>query len=39
MKTPEGKAKVLKQLVDREVVDRGTLLEMRVHKSMLEKKP
>ena len=39
MKTPEGKAKVLKQLVDREVVDRGTLLEMRVHKSLLEKKP
>ena len=39
MKTPEGKAKVLKQLVDREVVDRGTLLEMEVHRRLLEKKP
>jgi hypothetical protein len=39
MKTPEGKARVLRQLVDRGVVDKGTLLEMRVHKSMLDKKP
>jgi hypothetical protein len=39
MKTPEGKAKVLRQLVDRGVVDRGTLLEMEVHRRLLEKKP
>jgi len=39
MKTPEGKKKVLRQLVERGVVDRGTLLEMEVHRRLLEKKP
>ena len=38
-KTPEGKARILRQLVERGVVDRGTLLEMEVHKRLLEKKP
>ena len=38
-KTPEGKARVLQQLVERGVVDRGTLLEMEVHRRLLEKKP
>lgn len=39
VKTPEGKARVLRQLVERGVVDRGTLLEMEVHRRLLEKKP
>jgi len=39
MKTPEGKARVLRQLVDRGVVDKGTLLELEVHRRLLEKKP
>ena len=39
VKTPEGKARVLRQLVDRGVVDNGTLLEMEVHRRLMEKKP
>ena len=39
MKTPEGKARVLRQLVDRGVVDKGTLLELEVHRRLLDKKP
>jgi hypothetical protein len=39
MKTSEGKARVLRQLVDRGVVDKGTLLEMEVHRRLLERKP